>query len=193
MKVKNIYPPRKNRKKTRVDVINYAKWPFLIAAYVCPIVNICTGGTAWSVIVLWSLYIVWTAIFYPDLIEYNRISQFIKLIINCCILFILIDILLAYGTANAFTVVPIVCFASLIITGVLFLTDIERQKHNMMPMFIMITISLIASGVGFAFWNKFGGWEIIVMASVSVALLIVCIYILKGEMKNELKKILHTK
>ena len=100
----------------------------LAAAIASVLVNWATGGKAWSLIVLMSLYMVWTLVLSPDLVEYNRISQFIKLITCTCILLTLIDVFLISGWAVI--VVPIVGFGGLIVAGILFLTDLERQKQN---------------------------------------------------------------
>ena len=191
MKVKVTYPSIQKEKVQRSDIIKWAKWLFLFAAYICPIINICTGGKAWSVIVLWSLFIVWSLIFSPSVIEYNRISQSIKLITQSCILLILINALLTPGWAAE--VVPIVCFSGLIVVGVLFFTDLERQKHNMLPMLLLTIVAFIAAVIGLIVLHDCSRWPLVVMGAISFALLIACVLVFDGELVRELKKLFHAK
>ena len=118
MKMLNTYPPAKKQKLARVKINEWAKWPFLLAIYILPIVNVMTGLPAWSVVALWSLWIVWTMLFSPQLVEYNRISNVVKLITNVAILLVLIDLLLSPGWA--IEVVALVGFGGLVILSIYF-------------------------------------------------------------------------
>ena len=146
MKINIIYPPVEKRRLQYKKILNIVRWPVIFAAYICPIINILTGGKAWSIIVLMSLYMAWTLVISPDLVEYNRISQTIKLIVCSCILLTLIDVFIKPGWA--IEVVPIVCFCGLVVSGILFFTDIERQKQNMLPMLLLIFFSIAGSVIG---------------------------------------------
>lgn len=189
MKVKNTYPSEVKCKFQRRKILNVAKWPFLVAIFACPIVNVCVGGKAWSVIALVGLYFLWTMLFSTDLIEYNRISQAIKFITLACVILTLIDVILAPGWAVI--VVPIVCFGGLIISAVLFYTDFEKQKHNLLPMLLLATASLIASIVCLSAFEQMRNWETIAMGCVSLALLVVLIITLGSEFFRELKRRFH--
>lgn len=191
MKVEITYPLRKKQRVQRQDIIRCAKWPFLFSAYICPILNICTGGKAWSVVVLWSLWMAWSFLFSPDLVEYNRISQLIKLITHASILLIMIDVLLAPGWA--IEVVPIVCFSGLIVVGTLFFTDLDRQKHNMMPMLLLTVLSIISSIAGLIIWRQESQWALAVMGALAFALLAASFMVLGKDFIRELKKRFHIK
>ena len=78
MKLKITYPPIEKRKLQRKHFLRVIRWPVLFAVVACPIVNLAVGGRAWSLIVLMSIYMAWSLILSPDLVEYNRISQSIK-------------------------------------------------------------------------------------------------------------------
>ena len=80
MNNKITYPQVSKKKQTIRKIINILKILSIIAVIACPIVNISTGGKAWSLVVIMSIYILWTMLLSPDLVEYNRISQFVKLI-----------------------------------------------------------------------------------------------------------------
>lgn len=175
----------------RKKILKIMRWPLLIAAYTCPIVNIVTKGKAWSVVVLMSLYMAWTLVFSTDLVEYNRISQFIKLITNSCVLLVLIDVFLVSGWAME--VVPIVCFSGVAISGILFFTDFDRQKQNMMPMLQLIVLEIIGAIIGIFWWRIESNWAMVVMGVLAFAMLIACIAVLSGEFIRELKRRFHVK
>lgn len=191
MKVEITYPTMQKQKTQRHDVINWVRWPFLFAAYICPILNICVGGRAWSLVVLWSMWIVWSFVFSKDLVEYNRISQSIKLVANTSVLLVLIDVFLAPGWAME--VVPIVCFCGLAVAGILLFTDFDRQKQNMSPMLLMIAAAIACSVVGLIFWSEESRWALVVMGAFAFALFATCFILLGNELFRELKKCFHTK
>lgn len=191
MNIKTTYPLIRKRKVQRRDVIKWTKYPLLFTVCICFIINICTGGRAWSLIVLWSLFILWSFIFSPSIIDCNRISQIIKLIIQSCILLILINLLLSPGWAAL--VVPIVCFSGLFLAGTLFFTDLQRQKRNILPMLLLTIISFIAAIIGLIVLHDCSRWPLIVMGSLSLGLLIACILAFDGKITGELKKMFHTK
>jgi hypothetical protein len=191
MKTEMVYPLCEKKKIQRCDVIAAAKWPFLLAAYVCVIVNATVGGKAWSIVVLWSLWIAWSLIVSPSMIEYNRISQVIKLITYACILLILIDVLLSPGWAML--VVPIICFSGLMLSAVLFFTDFERQKQNIMPMLLLAFISIISAAVGLIVLNGEHQWALVVMGALALAILAACFMTLRSDFVRTLQKRFHTK
>lgn len=191
MKIKLIYPEREKKQAQRRDFINALKWPFLLALYACPLLNLFLGGKAWSVIVVWGLWMLWSLVLSPAMVEYNRMSQVIKLVADACIMLVLIDVLLSPGWAAE--VVPIVCFGGLVLAGLLFFTDLPRQKQNMMPMLILISASFIAAVICIIVWRNQQNWAPFVMGAVSLALFIACFIALGGDMVREYKKRFHTK
>ncbi len=191
LKIEITYPPVSKRGFQRRKLVKTMRWPILLAAYTCPIVNLCVGGKAWSVIVLMALYMLWTLVLSPDLVEYNRISQPIKLIACSCVLLALIDLLLAPGWAML--VVPLVCFAGLLVSAVLFFTDLEKQKQNMLPMLLLAVMALLGAVVGLSVWHGEGRWALAVMGSFSLALLITCILILGADFTREIRRRFHTR
>ena len=162
------------------------KWPLLITVVICPIINLITGGKAWSLVVLMSIYMAWNLVISRDLVEYNRISQFVKLITLTSLLLITIDVFLAPGWA--LEAVPILIFSGLIVTSVLFFTDIERQKQNIFPFLFLILLSIFSSIIGLSFYHEKDSWPLTVMGIVALFLLITLSITLKENIINELKK-----
>lgn len=186
MKIKITYPKVSPKIIKHQRLINFMKWPLLIAVVICPIINLITGGKAWSLVVLMSIYMAWDLVISRDLVEYNRISQFVKLITLTSLLLITIDIFLAPGWA--LEAVPILIFSGLIVTSVLFLTDIERQKQNIFPFLFLILLSIFSSIVGLSFYHEKDSWPLTVMGAVALFLLITLTITLKENIINELKK-----
>ena len=186
MKVNITYPSKKSKNISRRRLLQILRWPFIGAALACIIVNICVGGKAWSAIAVVALFGIWKQIFAVDLVEYNRISQLIKSIMYIVIILALIDLLIV--SIWAIGVLAIIGYSGLILSGILFLTDLKKQKQNMLPMFFYIVVALIASVVGFVYADQSNLWTVIVLAAVSFVLLFVCFVVLRKEFVNELKK-----
>lgn len=186
MKIKITYPKVSPKIIKHQRLINFMKWPLLIAVVICPIINLITEGKAWSLVVLMSIYMAWDLVISRDLVEYNRISQFVKLITLTSLLLITIDVFLAPGWA--LEAVPILIFSGLIVTSVLFFTDIERQKQNIFPFLFLILLSIFSSIIGLSFYHEKDSWPLTVMGVVALFLLITLSITLKENMINELKK-----
>ncbi len=186
MKIKITYPKVSPKIIKHQRLINFMKWPLLIAVVICPIINLITGGKAWSLVVLMSIYMAWDLVISRDLVEYNRISQFVKLITLTSLLLITIDVFLTPGWA--LEAVPILIFSGLIVTSVLFFTDIERQKQNIFPFLFLILLSIFSSIVGLSFYHEKDSWPLTVMGAVALFLLITLNITLKENIINELKK-----
>ena len=186
MKIKITYPKVSPKIIKHQRLINFMKWPLLIAVVICPIINLITDGKAWSLVVLMSIYMAWDLVISRDLVEYNRISQFVKLITLTSLLLITIDVFLAPGWA--LEAVPILIFSCLIVTSVLFFTDIERQKQNIFPFLFLILLSIFSSIIGLSFYHEKDSWPLTVMGVVALFLLITLTITLKENIINELKK-----
>ena len=189
MHVKQTYPSVKKGSKNRRQMLAILRWPFLSAAAACIIVNLAVSGPWWGVIAVLMLYIVWTLILSPDLIEYNRMSQSIKIVAWVSILLALIDILLVHSFA--LFVIPIVCFSGLVVCIVLFFTDLRRQKHNMLPLILFEVVSMIGSGVVLCVWNDPNNWPYIVLLSLSVLSFLSKVIVLGRDFKIELERRFH--
>ena len=191
MKINIIYPSRSIKQFRRDRFLKIMRWPFLSIAYISPIVNLIFGGVWWSIIVIAGVLMIWNLFFEVDLIEYNRISQFTKFVIYSCVMLFLIDIILIPGWM--IEVLSIVSFSSLIVAGTLFFSDIERQKQNMMPLFILISLNVIGTIFGLALDSGKFYWTYIVMGSISVALVLSCVIVLGKSFVRQIVKRFHIK
>ena len=197
MNINITYPELSKKKATRAKLIRILRLPFIILAIACPIVNLAVGGPAWSIIALFGLNIIWNMAVAIDMIEYNRTSQFIKGITYSILMLILIDLILTPNVPWGYLVIPIVTFSALVVAAVLFFTDFERQRHNLMPLLIIDIACILASAIMIIiiYHNviDMALWPYIVMGGVSLALLASLILSMKGGFIRELKRRFHTR
>lgn len=170
-------------------MLSVVRWPFLLAAAASLIVNLAVAGPLWGIIAVLVLYIVWTMILSPDLVEYNRVSQSIKIVAWVSILLALIDVLIVHSFS--LFVIPIVCFSGLVVSIVLFFTDLRKQKHNMLPLILFEVISMIGSGIVLCLWKSPYNWPYIVLLSLSSVCFLAMIVVLGRDFKIELERRFH--
>ena len=189
MKINIIYPNSNRKKIKRGRLLEVLRWPFLGVGIVSVIVNLIVGKPMWSFIVVMALLMIWSLIFDVDLVEYNRLSQFSKFVIYSLIILILIDLFLAPGLAQ--TVIGIVSFSSLLVAGILFFSDIKRQKQNMMPLLVLDIFALIGTVLWLTLYEGRFYWTYIVMGSISILLIILFIIVLRWDFIKEFRKRFH--
>ena len=191
MHVKNTYPSIAKGSGNRRRMLAVLRWPFIFAGVAALVLNLILGSPWWSVIAVLALYIVWTLILSPDLVEYNRTSQSIKIVLWTSVLLALIDHLLAHGFA--WFVIPIVCFSGLLICMALFFTNLETQKHNMLPLIIFIFISIVGSAIALYFHHAENDWPYMVLLALSILFLFTLIIVLGQDFRREMLRRFHIK
>lgn len=191
MKIKEIYP----RVEKKVELIKHlysaARFTFIFVSIICLVLNLITGGKLWSLLVIWSLWLMWDQFIAIDMVDYNRMSQIVKLVFNSSILLIIIDRFIVSGWA--IEVVPIVCFGGIILIGILLFSDFERQKHNTFPVIIICLLCIISAIIGLSVWKEETRWALALMGTFASILLFAYISKQGIEFINELKKIFSTK
>ena len=192
MNIKITYPDVSRKTFQRKKYLRIVKWPLILAAIACVVVNIATGGPLWSIVALMGIYMLWTLVLNTDLVEYNRISQFIKATFYSCILVFLIDKFLDDG-GWALDVISIVSFASIIVASVLFYTDFNRQKQNMLPILFLIVIALVWSVIGLFTALELQSWPLFVLGGLTLLFFASIIITLRGDLIREIKCRFHIK
>ena len=190
MKIEITYPPIPKRASRRKKNLPAVKFLMMMSAFACLAINLEIGGKAWSLVVVMSLYMIWTLVLSPDLVEYNRISQFIKFVACLCVLLTLIDVFLSPGWAVI--AVPVIFCCGLSISGILFLTDLEKQKQNMLPMLLLIAAAIIGTIAGLCVCSGEGRVAFVVMGVFACSLLFLCVITLGHDFMRELRCRFHT-
>ncbi len=189
MKVNITYPSAASQSFWRRNWLLILRGLFLLASYVCLIVNLLTGGIAWSVIAIGGMALYWIAFVYRPQVESNPIKKLCDIALAVCLYLFLLDSVL--NTNLSEYVVPIVFFGDLIFIGSFFLIFFRRQKRNFLPLF-----ELIVLGLAFALLGLFGvrsmPWPLIVVGGVSLGLLVLCFVLFFKPMCAEIRKKFHT-
>lgn len=191
MQIKNTYPKIKSGSANRRRLLHILRWPFIAAALASVAVNLIIGGPYWCVVAVAALALIWNLALSTDLVEYNRISQAIKAVIWSSVILLLIELFLAH--IYAVFVIPIVCFGGLIACMVFLFTDLETQKHNLLPLINFIFFSIVGSGVALCFFPEARNWPFIVLLGESAVFLITLIVVLGQDFGRELKRRFHIK
>lgn len=196
LQINITYPKPKKVRKNTAFIMGVMRKAVILAGLASVIVNLAVRGVAWSAVVVWSLYMLWKLVLAPDMVEYNRISQISRIIIQSCILLVIIDFFIVkFAAVN---IVLLVCFGGLIASLLLLYTDFNKQRHNVLPLVKLSTLSLVASATLLVlFWNTDAPektiWQLPVTCVLSVAEIIICIMVMRGTLRNKLKMIFHTK
>ena len=188
MEVKITYPAIRRKVLTEQRIRRFFFWVFLTAAAACGIVNLCVGGKAWSLVVVWSLWLVWSCLISRPLVENHWMGRTTHLLLDVCVLLVLIDVLLAPGWSGF--VVPIVGFGLLTALGALFFSNLPRRRQNVLVLF-WVSLAGIAAFLCAAFGWLAMSWPIIVLGSLSLALLIAGTAVLRRQLLVELQKRFH--
>lgn len=191
MTIKNTFPIPARQTLQRQHFLKWFRIPYWLLAAAALIVNGCTGAPWWSGVAVWSMYMLWTDILSPALVDMNRISLCIRVILQCIILQVLIDVLIVPGWI--FDVAPIFCFAGLLLAAILFFSDFSRQRHNMVPLLLVCVTGIAAAVLGLTIENPARTWTVIVLGSVSLAVLVACAASAGGDLFRLLRRYFHLK
>lgn len=189
MTVHVTYPTAKPLSFWRRNRLSIWRGLFILAGYVCLIVNMLTGGVAWSIIVTGALMLAWIVLFYRPQVESTPIKKLCDIAIAVCLYLFLLDSVL--NTDLSEYVVPIVFFGDLILIGLYFMLFFRRQKRNFLPLFELILVGLVSTLLALAGVRSLH-WPMIVVGGVSLGLLILCFVFFRKPLAEELRKKFHT-
>ncbi|MEA4998651.1 MAG: DUF6320 domain-containing protein [Candidatus Limiplasma sp.] len=161
---------------------------FVFAAYACAFINIALGGIPWALAAIGGMAVLWIAVFYKPLVENTAIKKITDVGIAACLYLFLLDEVLGGGWSAL--VVPIVLFADLIVAGTFFLAFFKKEKRNFLPLFELTLGGFVAILTGLVGWNKLD-WPLIVVGSVSMALVVLTAALHWKEIKVEFRKKMH--
>lgn len=191
MNVNYNYPKPNKIRQIKKNFIRITKYLFLFIGFISLVLNIVIKGSAWSIVVIYSLYFIHNTFIARSLFEYNFVSQSIKVITHSCILLIILGIIYQVE-AMLLNVVPYTILGVLIILAILYFTDIEGHKRNIFPIVWFSVISLILSAV-YIINPNYNDWEYPILAALSFSFLMTFFISLRGDFIIELKKRFHTK
>jgi len=186
MKINIIYPQIEKKKIHKNKFIKAIGMFFILASLICILINFLVKGKPWSLIVCLGLIMLWIFVFSRTLIEYNRTDQFIKLLSMTCLLLHFIDIFFSRGFG--IFVIPIVLFSGILFSSILLFTDLESQKKNIFPVYILLIFSLTISILALSVPSVKTKWVYIVLLSVSVFYIFITSFVIKYNIFTDIKK-----
>ena len=184
MNPKIIYPIPIRQSQIYRNLRNFCRILFIVAALVCLLINFLVKGKAWSLIVVWSLFITWRAVFSLKLSEFSVFSHIISLSIYVIILLVLIDRFLISGWAQ--TVVPIVFFAIILIMMIVYYATYEKKERHIVSISFLAFISIISIPYYYHSW-PIENWVGFAFHLASLVLSLILAIISRKEIMRELK------
>ena len=161
---------------------------FVFCMYASGLVNLCVGGKPWALAVIGGLMVLWIAVFYRPLVEHTLIKKLSDVSIAVCAYLFLLDWLFGRGWSDF--VVPIVFFADLLGCGFYFLLFFKKQKRNFLPLFELVLAGMIGVVCALAGLDRLD-WPMIVVGSVSLALVILTLALYFKPIMQEVRKKFH--
>jgi len=171
-------------------MIKVLKMLTFMGIIICPVVNYYTGGKAWSVIADVSMIFFWMEFLAPDILENNAIRQVFRVGTFAIVINTLIGVLLSPGWLGF--VLPIIGFSTLIISVILFLSNLERHRNCIMPLLLETLMALAGFFVANAVEETLN-WPIITLGALSFTIAILGLIVFHNDIWTELKKRLHIK
>lgn len=188
MQVHRTYPEQTARSFYRRNRLNLWRSVFLTIGYVCALINLCTGGIPWSLLVAGGLCVLWIAFLYRPLVENTLIKKMADVGIAVCLFLFLLDAIVGGGWSEF--VVPIVFFGDLLVIGFYYLVYFKKEKRNLLPLYELILAGLVATLCRFVGVHTLN-WPLIVVGSVSLGLLVLSAALFFKPIWRELQKKFH--
>lgn len=189
MRVHITYPPGTPQSFWRRNRQALWRSAFVLAGYLCLIINLLTGGRAWSLIVIGGLMTFWVTFVYQPQVEATPIKKLCDTALAVCLYLLLLDSVVGDGWRGF--VVPIVFFAELIVTGGYFLLFFHKRKRDFLPLFELILIGLAGTLLSLAGLKRLN-WPMIVVGVVSLGLLSLSFLLFRRPLWLEIRKKFHT-
>ena len=171
-------------------LIRVLKMLTFMGILVCPIINYYTGGKAWSVIADVSMIFFWMEFLSPDILENNAMRQVFRVGTFAIVINTLIGLLLSPGWLGF--VLPIIGFSTLILSVVLFLSNLERHRNCIMPLLLETLMAMVGFLVA-NFTEEKLNWPIITLGALSFTIAVLGLIVFHNDIWTELKKRLHIK
>ena len=189
MRVHATYPPNTPQSFWRRNRQALWRSAFVLTGYLCLIINLLTGGRAWSLIVIGGLMTFWVTFVYQPQVEATPIKKLCDTALAVCLYLLLLDSVVGGGWRGF--VVPIVFFAVLIVTGGYFLLFFHKRKRDFLPLFELILIGLAGTLLSLAGLKRLN-WPMIVVGVVSLGLLSLSFLLFRRPLWLEIRKKFHT-
>ena len=189
MNPKIIYPIPKNQSLFYRRLRYIVRILFISAGFICAVINLIFKGKAWSVVVIWSLFIIWESLFSLRLVEFSGFSHAVRILIYIIILLGLIDHFLVPGWSMR--VIPIVFFGLFLIMVILYFAIYSRKDRHLMSITSLGLLAVLSIPYSLHSWPITDWLAFSFMCATSVLFLVMVIICRKDiarELKNRFKR-----
>ncbi|MBR2577450.1 MAG: hypothetical protein IKE38_00835 [Erysipelotrichaceae bacterium] len=189
MNPKIIYPVPKNQSLFYRRLRYIVRILFLSSGAICDLINIIIKGKDLSVVVIWSLFILWESLFSLKLVEFSGFSHAVRILLYVIVLLGLIDHFLAPGWSMR--VIPIVFFGFFLIMFILYFAIHSRKDRHLMSIVSLGIMAVLSIPYSLHSWPITDWLAFSFMCATSVlfvAMVIICRKDIARELKNRFKR-----
>ncbi|MFC2822228.1 MAG: DUF6320 domain-containing protein [Sphaerochaeta sp.] len=186
--IKIEYPQTKRGSLLIYELRKGLRYLMIMALITCPFVNYLTGGPLWSVLVIWGIIFFWRMFLSPDIIEFSSIGTVFQISYFTMVGLTLINVLFSFSWLGF--VLPVVGFGTLIISVILFASNLDMNRNNIMPLIWETLLALIAFFIVRGVTDTLN-WPMIVMGSTASLMTVFGLIAFHRNIWHELKKRFH--
>ena len=185
--IKICYPIPRRRLLDLVKLRRAALRLLLAAGGACVLVNICTGGSAWSLIVLVSMWLLWSNLLARPLVEDSLQERISRLMLGVCLLVLTVELL--YGGSYTGIVLPVLLGSTLTALALIFWLGRRQSLMPLLRLLVLAALDMLVSAFGLLPLNLPSA---IVLACLGLAAALPALFADRRRLVYELKKLLHS-
>lgn len=181
------YPLSRRRLLDLVRLRRAALRLLLAAGGVCDFVNICTGGSAWSLLVLVSMWLLWRGLLARPLVEDSLQERISRLMLGVCLLVLTVELL--YGGSCTGIVLPVLLGSTLTVLALSFWLGRGQSLMPLLRLLALAELHLLVSAFGLPPLNLPSA---VTLVCLGLAAALPALFADRRRLAYELEKLLHS-
>lgn len=181
------YPLSRRRLLGLVRLRRAALRLLLAAGGVCVFVNICTGGSAWSLLVLVSMWLLWRGLLARPLVEDSLQERISRLMLGVCLLVLTVELL--YGGSCTGIVLPVLLGSTLTVLALSFWLGRGQSLMPLLRLLALAELHLLVSAFGLLPLNLPSA---VTLVCLGLAAALPALFADRRRLAYELEKLLHS-
>lgn len=181
------YPLSRRRLLDLVRLRRAALRLLLAAGGVCVFVNICTGGSAWSLLVLVSMWLLWRGLLARPLVEDSLQERISRLMLGVCLLVLTVELL--YGGSCTGIVLPVLLGSTLTVLALSFWLGRGQSLMPLLRLLALAELHLLVSAFGLLPLNLPSA---VTLVCLGLAAALPALFADRRRLAYELEKLLHS-
>ena len=185
--IKICYPIPRRRLLDLVKLRRAALRLLLAAGGACVLVNICTGGSAWSLIVLVSMWLLWSNLLARPLVEDGLQERISRLMLGVCLLVLTVELL--YGGSCTGIVLPVLLGSTLTALALIFWLGRRQSLMPLLRLLVLAALDMLVSAFGLLPLNLPSA---VTLVCLGLAAALPALFADRRRLAYELEKLLHS-